>query len=79
MGVVSSESKSAGYEVRNHPHPILSTHSECSLSEIFLEKTEWSPDWVIMKIVSLRNVYYVVHNTYEWFWHLYKSTTRATI
>jgi len=33
QGVLSSGSKSAVHGVWNHPHPILSTHSEYSLSE----------------------------------------------
>ena len=40
MGVPSSGSKSAEYEVRNHPHPILSTHTEYSLSEFPYEKPD---------------------------------------
>ena len=40
LGVVSSGSKSAGYGDNNHPHPILTTHPECSLSDFPYEKPD---------------------------------------
>jgi hypothetical protein len=41
-GVLWSGSKSEGYGDRNHPHPILSTHSEYSLSDFPVWET-WPP------------------------------------